>query len=349
MPPLRSPLDVLIVGAGAVGTLFASCIHRNPNIRLTMLCRSNYEQVKNHGIEILQRRTDPVVIRPHNVIPSLSSLSKGPSFQYVVFANKVTRPSNDHSWTDGLEHIGRDESTSFVTAQNGIFNESLLQQAFPQNPVLSAICYSSVTRTAPRFVKENLRMHQHCFKIGAFTKGKTSIAGAQELVELGGHEFSFIESVEVERWKKMILNASFNTTASLFNANTHVITEDAHMRSIAMRLGRETLAVGKALGVSLDDSIVLDTFEAVRKTPAFEPSMLQDRLTGHLLEIDNICGQIARIGQAIGVKVPSLLAVFRELESVNDVQRDKGTKQTNQDSTVPSSFPSSKFSGLYKS
>ena len=328
MPAVRNPIDVLIVGAGAVGTLFASCIHRNPNICLTVLCRSNYEQVKKHGLEIFRRRIGPVVIRPHKVVPSLSSLSKGSSFQYVICANKITRSSNDQLWTDGLEHIGHDRTTSFVTAQNGIFNEALLQQAFPQNPVLSAICYASVTRTAPRFVKENLRLNQQCFKVGAFTKSKTSIDVAQQLVELGGHEFSFIESVEVERWKKMILNASFNTTASLFNANTHVITEDAHMRSIAMRLGRETLAVGKALGARLDDSIVLDTFELVRKSPAFEPSMLQDRLTGHPLEIDNICGQIARIGQAIGVKVPSLLAVSRELESINDLQREEGTKQT---------------------
>ena len=329
MPPVQNPIDVLIVGAGAVGTLFASCIHRNPNIRLTVLCRSNHEQVKEHGLEMFQRQTGPVVVRPHNVIPSLSSLSKGTSFQYVVFANKVTRSSNDELWTDDLEHIGRDDTTFFVTAQNGVFNESLLQQAFPQNPVLSAICYACLTRTAPRFVTENLRLNEHSFKVGAFTKSKTSIDGAQKLVELGGHEFSFIESVEVERWKKMVVNASLNTTATLFNADTHVITEDTHMRSLAMRLGQETLAVGKALGVRLDDSIVLDTLEAVRKLPAFEPSMLQDRLTGHLLEIDIICGQIARIGQAIGLKVPSLLAVFRELESINDVQREQGTKQTN--------------------
>ena len=93
-----------------------------------------------------------------------------------------------------------------------------------------------------------------------------------------------------------------------------------------MRLGQETLAVGKALGVRLDDSMVQDTFEAVRKLPAFEPSMLHDRLTGHLLEIDNICGQVARIGQAIGVKVPTLLAVSRELESINDAQRESRHK-----------------------
>ena len=341
-------LDVLTVGAGAVGSLFASCIHRNPNIRLTILCRSNYEQVKKHGLEIFQRRTGPVVIRPHNVVPSLSSLSKGTSFQYVVFANKVTRSSNDHLWTDAFDNIGRDDTTSFVTAQNGIFNESLLQQAFPQNPVLSAICYASVTRTGPRSVMENLRMHPHCFNVGAFTKCKTSIDGAQELVELGGHDFSFIENVEVERWKKMILNASFNTTATLFNADSHVIMDDAHMRSIAMRLGQETLAVGKALGARLDDSIVPETFEAVRKTPAFRPSTLQDRLAGHPLEIDPICGQLARIGQVIGLRVPSLLAVCQELELVSDVQRDRGTKQTNQDFTLPSSFPSSKSSGLHR-
>lgn len=299
MPAIRKPLDVLIVGAGAVGTLFASCIHKHPNIRLTLVCHSYYEQVKKHGLEIFEQRTGPVVIRPHNVVPSLSAISKGTIFQYVVCANKVNRSGTDHLWTDGLEHIGRDETTSFVAAQNGIFNEALLQQAFPQNPVLSAICYASVTRTAPRSVKENLRMYPHCFKVGPFTKDKTSIDGAQELVELGGHDFSFIESVEVERWKKMILNASFNTTASLFNANSQAIMEDAHMRSIAMRIGWETLAVGKAVGARLDDSMVLDIFEAVRKTPAFEPSTLQDRLTGHLLEVDNICGQIARIGQAI--------------------------------------------------
>ena len=328
MPPARNPVDVLIVGAGAVGTLFASCIHRNPDIRLTVLCRSNYEQVKKHGLEMFRWRTGSVVIRPHNVVPSLLSLGEATSFQYVVCANKVTRSSNEHVWTDDLERIGCDGTTTFVAAQNGIFNESLLQQAFPQNSVLSAICYASVTRTAPRSVKENVRMHQHCFKVGPFTKSKTAIDAAQRLVELGGHEFSLIEteSVQVERWKKMILTASFNTTASLFNANSHVIMEDAHMRSIAMRLGRETLAVGRALGARLDDSIVPDIFEAVRKMPAFEPSTLQDRRTGHLLEIDSTCGQIARIGQAIGLKVPSLLAVSRELESVKQVQRDQGTR-----------------------
>ena len=341
MSPIRTPIDILIVGAGAVGTFFASCIHKNPNIRLTILCRSNHEEVKRHGLEILQRGTDPVVIRPHNVVPSLLALGEGTSFQYVVCANKVTRSSDDHIWTDDLEHLGWDETTTFVTAQNGVFNESLLQQAFPQNSVLSAICYANVTRTAPRSVKVNVRIHQHCFKVGAFTKSKASIDAAQRLVELGGHEFSFIEteSVQVERWTKMVLNASFNTTASLFNANSHVITEDAHMRSIAMRLGQETLAVGKALGVRLDDSVVLDTFEALRKIPAFEPSMLQDRLTGHLLEIDSTCGQIARIGQAIGVKVPSLVSVSRELESVNHAQCGQGTKQTFEDFTVPDIAP----------
>lgn len=326
MPCAQDPIDVLIIGAGAVGTLFASCIHRNPNVRLTFVCRSNYEQVNKHGLEILRRPLGQVSIRPHNVVPTLSSLREETSFQYVVCAHKITFSNKDHSWTDDLEHINCSNTTSFVTAQNGILNESLLQQAFPQNPILSAICYSNATRTAPRRVEENLKLQPHCFRVGAFIRCKTSIDRAQKLVGLGGHEFSFIESVEPERWKKMMINACFNTTTSLFNANTHVITEDAHKSAIAMRLGQETLAVGKALGVRLDDSMVQDTFEAVRKLPAFEPSMLHDRLTGHLLEIDNICGQVARIGQAIGVKVPTLLAVSRELESINDAQRESRHK-----------------------
>ena len=288
MPSIRKPFDVLIIGAGAVGTLFASCIHRNPNIRLTVLCRSNYEQVKKHGLEMFKGTIGPIAIRPHHVVPSLSSLNTRTTFQYVICANKVIRSSEDHEWTDELEHIGRNKKTAFVTAQNGILNEPLLEQKFPENPILSAICYASVTRTAPRCVEENLRMHQRCFKVGAFTKDETSFERAQQLVELGEHEFSFIEGVKKERWKKMVLNASFNTTASLFNVNTHGITEDPHKSAMAMRLAQETVAVGKASGVRLDDSIIPDIFEAVRKMPAFEPSMLQDRITGHLLEVDNM-------------------------------------------------------------
>lgn len=346
MPSVQFPLDVLIVGAGAVGTLFASCIHKNPKVRLTVLCRSNYEQVEKHGLEISKRSSGPVAIRPHDVVPSLSSLSKRTSFQYVVCANKIIGSGKDHSWTDDLQHLRGNKTTSFVAAQNGILNESLLQQAFPQNTILSAICYASVTRTAPRFVEENLRLYQHCFKVGAFTKSKTSNDQAQKLVGLGGHEFSFIESVEVERWKKMVLNASLNTTTSLFNANTHVVTEDAHKRAIAMRLGQETAAVGKALGVRLDDSIVEDTLEAVRKVPAFKPSTLQDRLTGHPLEVDNICGQLVRIGQATGVQVPTLLAASQELESINNAQREMRHKAESQRRTMPAFSPSSVVPGF---
>ncbi len=346
MTSVQDPLDVLIIGAGAVGTIFASCIHNNPEIRLTFLCRSNYEQVKEHGLEISKRSTGPVAIRPYEVVPTLSSISKRSPFQYVVCANKIIPSGEDYPWIDDLKHLPRNKTTCFVTAQNGILNESLLQQAFPQNPILSAICYACVTRTAPRFVQENLRLQQHCFKVGAFTKSTTSIDHAQKLVGLGGHEFSFIESVEMERWKKLVLNASINTTASLFNANTHVIMEDAHKRAIATRLGQETAAVGKALGVRLDDSIVEDTLEAVRKAPAFEPSMLQDRLTGHLLEVDIICGQVVRIGQAIGVQVPNLLAVAQELESINEAQRETRHNAESQGRMTPASAPNGALTGF---
>lgn len=346
MPSVKNPLDVLIVGSGAVGTLFASCIHKNPGIRLTVLCRSNYEQVEKHGIEISKPSMGPVTIRPHDVIPSLSSISKEASFQYVVCANKIIRSRKDQAWTDDLKHLRRNKATSFVVAQNGILNEALLQEVFPQNPILSAICYASVTRTAPRLVEENLRLYQHCFKVGAFTKSKTSIDQAQKLVGLGGHDFSFIENVEVERWKKMILNASFNTTASLFNANSHAIIEDAYKRAVALRLGKETAAVAKALGVRLDDSIVEDIFEAVRKVPAFAPSTLQDRRTGYSLEIDIVCGQVIQIGQAIGVQVPNLLAASQELESINDAQRETRRKAISQGGTMPTISPSSVFTGF---
>lgn len=316
MTRVQNPLEVLVIGAGAVGTLFATSISRRPNVRLTVLCRSNYESVRHQGLELrAKRHTDSITIRPHRVASSLSTLSSIP-FSYVVCANKTT---SEHSPLDAgdLERIGRSKETSFVAAQNGVLNERLLQKAFPHNPILSAICYASVTRASPTVVVENLRMHRQTFKVGPFTRCKASVDAAQQLAAAGGEEFSFIDGVDTERWKKMILNASFNTTAALFSANTHEIIEDAYKRAIAQELGRETYEVARVMGVKLEANTVQKIFDAVGSVPPFAPSMLQDRLTGHPLEIDIICGQVAHLGQAKGVNVSHLQAVSRELDKIN--------------------------------
>lgn len=339
MPSARNSLDILIVGTGAVGTLFASCLQQNPGIRLTLLCRSTYEQIKSHGLRFSKHPIGPVVIKPYDVVSNLSSLKNKTPFDYVVFANKAAGPHADDSWISDLKHIGRNGSTSFVTAQNGVLNESFLHQDFPRSPILSAICYASVKRRSPCLVEEKLRLHPHCFRIGAFTNDQASLDSAHKLVGLGGHDFAFIQDVQVERWKKMVLNASFNATASLFQANTHDITEDPQKRNMAVRLGQETAAVGKAMGVKLNDSIVQDTVEAVRRAPAFEPSTLQDRLMGRRLEVDNICGQVARLGTAIGVKVPNLLAVCHALESINHAQDAANHQITSRTRSTPASLP----------
>ena len=108
------------------------------------------------------------------------------------------------------------------------------------------------------------------------------------------------------------------------------ITEDAYKSAVARELGRETYEVARALGVQLETDVVQKLFEAVRSVPSFEPSMLHDRLTGHNLEVDTICGQVARMGQANGVDVSHLLTVSRELEKINQeisAQRHSGLQQ----------------------
>ena len=70
-------------------------------------------------------------------------------------------------------------------------------------------------------------------------------------------------------------------------------------------LARETAQVASAQGIHLPFSDpVLSVEEVCRRTASNHSSMLQDVKRGAQTEIDAICGEIVRAGEAHGVPVP---------------------------------------------
>jgi len=62
-------LDVCVVGLGAVGVIYAYILERSGKARVTAVCRSNYDIVQSHGIDIASAKFGRIVnFRPFRAV-----------------------------------------------------------------------------------------------------------------------------------------------------------------------------------------------------------------------------------------------------------------------------------------
>ncbi|QHC35997.1 ketopantoate reductase family protein [Komagataeibacter xylinus] len=88
-------------------------------------------------------------------------------------------------------------------------------------------------------------------------------------------------------WTKLAANLATNPVSVLCPATLAQLGHDAHSASVIEAIVHETLAIGRAYGVTADMSAV-DIMALIRKGPAHRTSMLQDFLAGRMLELDAI-------------------------------------------------------------
>lgn len=162
----------IIVGAGAVGLFYGSRLHQpKHNVSVSLICRSNYEAVKNHGVKLLTHSYGEYVFRPEAVFKSATeaaSANNGDAiWDYVVVTTKAL-PRDSGSGANLIKPVVRPQTT-IVLIQNGIGIEEPYREAFPNNVLLSAVTVISAEQIEQGVVRQNRWTR---ISIGPFTGGK---------------------------------------------------------------------------------------------------------------------------------------------------------------------------------
>ncbi|UPX15129.1 uncharacterized protein EKO05_0005588 [Ascochyta rabiei] len=287
---IKKPIDILIYGTGAVGSTLGWILAQNQHARLSVVCRSNYEAVKQRGLQMNTIMWGDGTLHPFRVARSTSELT-GIPFDYVVCTNKVTN-SDGHSLADELAHVVSTRTT-LVSAQNGVGVEAPLQNAFQDNTVLSAVCYISCLQTIPGVVHQVSNIRPHAFHIGLYNtiERRQSAADLQRLKTFVAldDKFKEIEDVRAERWTKQIFNGAWNPMAALSGLETHQLLGSPYLQMVK-KLAEETFDVAVRSGISLPTNLPERTIELARVNPSLAPSMLQDWRKKKPMEVDSLCG-----------------------------------------------------------
>ncbi|KAL1301854.1 hypothetical protein AAFC00_006039 [Neodothiora populina] len=310
----QKPLEILVVGSGAVGSIFGARA-QGARSRVTAVCRSNYDVAASSGIAIRSILWGNSIFNPNRVVKSPSDVSHV-EFDYVVLATKLGKQSN-RTLVDSIRPVIRPK-TCLVSVQNGIDAEIALRQAF-RNPVFSSTCYISCSQKQPGIVEHVSSIRPHAFYMGINRPGTLS-SGEKELASFVSLDSAFtkVDDAHVERWRKMIFNTAWSLSTSLMDCNTHEVLRDDSGLRLVSGLAQEAYRVGRMMGINLPTDIPKYTVESAGKAPALVPSMLQDIRAGKPIEVEALCGGILRMAKEKGIDTPILESIYGFLSRLND-------------------------------
>lgn len=296
--------DILVVGAGAIGSFYGAILKR-AGCTVSVVLRSDYDVVQAAGFTF----TSPLgnlSWQPDAVYRPGDTPHRYPD--YVLLCVKVL-PGVDRA---ALVRPWMGENTGLVLIENGLDIERELAEAFPEQPLVSCLAFIAVSRTAPG------QVHHQAYGqlvMGRFPRGfDEHCVRLSGLFREGGIEVNETEAVVGERWRKCVWNAPFNPLSVLANgADTLRILDTPGGEDLIRVMMEEVMAVAAADGYPMPADLVEKNLAGTRKMGAYKNSMALDYLNDRPIELDAILGNLVTIAKRLQVPVPHLTTVLTAL------------------------------------
>lgn len=288
-------MEILIFGAGAIGSFFGGRLARRHDVSLVGRAE-HVEAIRSRGLRISGKTA--MIAKPK----AATAVPRG-SNPDIVF---VTTKSYDTA--SAMRALDRFASRAlFVTLQNGLGNAEMIARTARR--VVAGTTVHGVMFLGPGEIRHS--------GIGDTVVGAWTGVEAAELVRLrdilsdAGIVARLTSDVRTELWSKLVVNASVNPIAALAGVPNGRLVRDKALLALAEAVGREAASVAKAEDADVDaEELWQRTVLVAKRTASNRSSMLQDLDRGRRTEIDAITGSIVRAATKRRIPVPLNRALF---------------------------------------
>lgn len=293
-------IKVLVVGAGAVGAFYGSLLAK-AGAEVSVVCRSDYAEVKRHGFSIDSQPLGRWNFTPAQVLKDVADFEG--AADYILLCTKVV-PGLDRA---ALIRPAVAENTAIVFIQNGVAIEQEMLDAFPDNEVISGLAFICCNRVSPGNI---VHLAYGRLALGNLPNGVSSkTAQLCALFNQSGIKCNAGENIVTGRWQKCVWNAPFNPLSVLSGG---LLTLDILQAQEAFVRGimQEVCAIAAACGHPLPDNTVNINIENTYAMPPYKTSMLLDYENGQPMETEVILGNAVLAAQRVGIAVPHMESVY---------------------------------------
>ena len=282
--------EVLIMGTGAMGCLFAAQLARVADVTILGTWEEGLTALEEHGVRLvdIHDREEPFTVR----VARSSEQCSGARLAIVLVKSWQTRRAAGQ-----LAHCLHPQGMA-LTLQNGLGNREILEDVLGLERVGFGVTTTGATMLEPGRVRAG----------GSgpiYFRPQPSMEPLEALLKRAGFVLDPVDDVQGLLWGKLVINAGINPLTALLEVPNGVLLESNSLQEMMVGAAEETAAVAAALDVRLPfDSPAAQVIEVARSTGENTSSMLQDIRRGAPTEIDAISGAIVREGEAAGIPTP---------------------------------------------
>ncbi|HSD85200.1 MAG TPA: 2-dehydropantoate 2-reductase [Anaerolineae bacterium] len=276
--------NILIVGTGALATLFAARLAQ-AGYPITMLgtWQEGLEALCKHGARLVETDGSEYQFE-------VRAISDPRECREVKHALVLVKAWQTERVAGQLKECLAEDGLA-VTLQNGLGNRETLARSLGLNRVALGVTTTGATLLGPGRVRSGgegiISMERH----QALGPLETALTSANFDVEI-------VEDAQSLIWGKLVISAAINPLTALLRVPNGELLERPSAREMMGTLAGEVARVAEAEKIRLPFPDPIAAAEEVAlKTAANHSSMLQDVLRGAPTEIDAICGAVVKIAQ----------------------------------------------------
>ncbi len=289
-------MKIAILGAGGIGGYLAAKLSEAGTAVALIARGAHLQAIRDNGLRLVEPE-GTIIAHPAELTDDPGDL--GPQ-DVVLVTVKAHQLADAFAQIDPM--VGPD--TLVITVQNGVDAPEMAADAFGADR--AAICVARIfcNITAPGEVTRYGPMGS--FTIGAVGAGQADprVVALRAVLAGAGVDAPDCEDVRVDLWSKFLLFNAVSSTTAGARTRIGVVRDTPPLAALARRLIGETDAVARAEGIPLPEDAVETTWAYFQGLPPEgRASTAHDLELGAALEIDHICGSVARRGRALGVDV----------------------------------------------
>jgi 2-dehydropantoate 2-reductase len=296
-------MKILVMGSGGVGGFYGGRL-AHAGYDVTFVARgAHLEAMRAHGLVIESKAQGDIRLAQVKVTDDPASV--GP-VDLVLIAVKLW--DTETAARAVKSSVG--PQTVVLSLQNGVIKDDILQEELGAAAVVGGAGYVATHISRPGVILQTGTLQRAV--IGEYDGRRTPrVEALHAALVKAGVEAEIAADIRRTLWEKFTFLVGLSGTTATMRMPIGPIRSNLQTRAFLLEIMKETVAVGRALGVALPENYAEDRLRFADSVPADMTSSLHHDLErGNRLEVEWLSGGVVQLGSRAGVPTPANRAVW---------------------------------------
>jgi len=296
-------MKILVMGSGGVGGFFGGRLAHS-GCDVTFVARgAHLEAMRTHGLVIENKAQGDIRLAQVKVTDDPASAGR---VDLVLISVKLW--DTESAARAVKSNVG--PRTAVLSLQNGVIKDDILRTEFGETAVMGGAAYVATHISRPGVILQTGPLQR--VVIGEYDGRRTArVEALHAALVKAGVEATIAPDIRRTLWEKFTFLVGLSGTTATMRMPIGPIRSNLQTRAFLFEIMKETVAVGRALGVALPENYAEDRLRFADSVPAdMTSSMHHDLERGNRLEVEWLSGGVVQLGAQAGIPTPANRAVW---------------------------------------